>query len=74
MSINAYKLLRDLMPEAPLMVGVVASISNGVAVITVPGGGTMQARGETTVSATVFFRDGVIEGPAPSLAVEIITI
>jgi hypothetical protein len=32
-----------------------------------PGGGKLQARGETTPGQRVFVRDGAIEGPAPEL-------
>lgn len=71
---NPYKLLRELIPEPPLLVGTVASISDGTARITMPDGGTALARGEATLGDRVFFRNGVIEGPAPSLTVEIIEI
>ena len=39
-----------------------------------PGGGLIRARGEATVGETVFVRDDVIEGVAPSLPMEIIDI
>jgi len=71
---NLYTLFKDLLPKYPLMVGTVASIDNGVATITIDGGGAMQARGDTTVGARVFFRDGVIEGPAPTLTLVAIEI
>lgn len=64
---NPYALLRELLPEAPLQVGTVSVVSNGVASITLPGGGIAQARGEATVGDKVFFRGGAIEGPAPNL-------
>lgn len=65
--LNPYKTLLGLLPESPLQVGDVLSISNGVAMIEVPGGGQITARGEATVGQRVFFRDGVIEGQAPDL-------
>ena len=71
---NPYKLLRDLLPSAPLQVGVVLSVSNGVATVQSPGGGRSTARGEATSGQRVFFRDDVIEGPAPNLPVEIIEV
>ena len=71
---NLYALFKDLLPKYPLMVGTVASIDNGVASIDMDGGGTMQARGDTTVGARVFFRDGVIEGPAPTLTLVAIEV
>lgn len=71
---NPYKLLRDLLPEAPLQVGTVRAVADGVARIELPGGGLLQARGVATVDQRVFVRDGLIEGPAPDLPVEIIEV
>ncbi|UZZ64523.1 hypothetical protein [Curvibacter phage PCA1] len=71
---NAYKLLRDLIPEAPLLVGTVTAYANGVVTLETPGGGTDQARGDAAVNDRVFYRDGVIEGPAPTLPLELIEI
>lgn len=71
---NPYKLLRDLLPEAPLQVGTVASASGGVVTVTLPGGGTVRARGEGFAGQRVFVRDGVVEGTAPALPVEIIEV
>ena len=64
---NAYREFMALMPDQPLEVGEITSIAGGVALITLPGGGVIQARGEGTVGQRVFIRDGVIEGPAPAL-------
>ena len=44
------------------------------ALVVLPGGGLIRARGEATVGETVFVRDDVIEGGAPSLTLEIIEI
>ena len=74
MSTNPYKLLRDLLPSPPLLVGTVLSASNGVCTIELPGGGVTQARGEAQIGSNVFFRDSVIEGAAPTLTVELIDI
>jgi hypothetical protein len=74
MSTNPYKLLRDLLPDAPLQVGTVQSISGGVATLLLQGGGIATARGDATVGQRVFFRDNAIEGTAPSLTIEIIEI
>lgn len=71
---NAYTLLRELLPEPALQVGTVTATVGGVATIVLPGGGLVQARGEATAGARVFFRNGLIEGPAPSLPVEIIEV
>ena len=65
---NLFKQFLDLIPPRPLEVGTVQSIiSNGIATIELPGGGVLQARGEATQGQRVFVRDGVVEGPAPTL-------
>lgn len=74
MSTNAFKRLKALLPDPPLMVGDVVAYDDGVATIEQPGGGLLQARGETTIGARVFFRNNVIEGPAPDLPLELIEI
>lgn len=74
MSSNFYRALISLLPQRPLMAGVVIAYGNGVATIEVPGGGRYQARGDAAVDDHVFFRDNAIEGPAPDLPVEIIEL
>lgn len=74
MSTNPYKLLRDLLPDAPLQVGTVQSVSGGVAILILQGGGIATARGDVIVGQRVFFRDNVIEATAPSLTLEVIEI
>ena len=64
---NIYRQFLDLLPKRPLQIGEVAAVDAGVATITLPGGGVIQARGQATVGQRVFVRGGVIEGPAPSL-------
>lgn len=71
---NLFKQFLDLIPDPALQIGTVASISNNIATITLPGGGTLTARGEATVGQQVFVRSGVIEGSAPQLPVEIIEV
>lgn len=72
---NAYRLLLNLLPARPLQVGTVTSVSSGVYSITLPGGGVATARGtDVSVGSKVFFRDNVIEGPAPNLPVENIEV
>lgn len=71
---NLFKKFRDLIPEPPLLVGDVVAYADGVATIEEPGGGLSNARGDATVGDRVFFRNGVIEGPAPSLPVELIEV
>ena len=74
MSLNPYKRLLALLPTYPLLVGQVIEVTNGVALIQMPGGGREQARGAATVGQRVFFRDGQIEGLAPDLPVELIEV
>lgn len=64
---NLYKQFMDLQPPKPLLVGTVDYVVNGVATIALPGGGSLQARGQATAGQRVFVRDGAIEGPAPAL-------
>jgi len=71
---NPFARLQDLLGRPPRQAGTVASVSSGIAQITLPGGGSIAARGAATVGARVFVRDGVIEGPAPTLPVEIIEV
>ena len=41
-----------------------------MATIALPGGGQDKARGAATIGQTVYFRGGVIEGPASELPVD----
>lgn len=71
---NSYRELLSLLPDAPLQVGTVTSITGGVATITLPGGGQDQARGDAPLNSKVFFCNGVIEGVAPNLPIEVIEV
>lgn len=74
MSRNPYKLLRELIPEPALVVGDVIEYADGTATIELPGGGTIQARGIAAVTDRVFVRGDTIEGPAPTLTIELIDV
>lgn len=75
MSTNPYVIFKKLIPQSPLQIGTIVSVLNGVATIAVLGGGFDTARTTTLgVSAKVFYRDGVVEGPAPDLTLELIEI
>ncbi len=74
MARNPYKALLDLMPSPRLLVGEVIAYADGVADIELADGSVMQARGEVVVSDQVFFRNGLIEGPAPTLTDESIEV
>lgn len=71
---NPYKALLGLLPHRPLQVGTVQSVDAGVAIVELPGGGVIRARGDATVGQRVFVRDGAIEGPAPILPIELIDV
>ncbi len=71
---NIYKQLRGLFPNPALQVGTVTAVSNGVATIALDDGNQAQARGNAAVDDRVFFRDAVIEGPAPDLPLETVEI
>jgi hypothetical protein len=71
---NPFVELLSLIPTAPLQVGEVVAAADGVATIELPDGAQVQARGEAVIGDRVFFRDGVIEGPAPTLPVELIDV
>lgn len=71
---NPFKKLKTLLSGPPLLVGTVIAYADGVATIQEVGGGISNARGEATIGDDVFFRDGVIEGPAPDLPDEIIEV
>lgn len=71
---NLYQQFRALLPHAPLQVGTVAAVANGVVTVQLPGGGRLSARGQADVGQNVFVRDGVIEGLAPNLPLEVIEI
>lgn len=71
---NLYKQFLDLIPDPSLQVGDVSAINGNIATVDLPGGGSLTARGVTTVGARVFVRGGVIEGNAPSLPVSLIEV
>lgn len=71
---NLYTIFRGLLPKTPLLVGVVVAKQVGGCTVQLPTGGSIFARGDATYGASVFVRDNVIEGVAPTLSVEIIDV
>lgn len=65
--INFQKQFLALLPQRRLVAGEVLAVSGGTALIELPGGIHIHARGEATAGQRVFVRDGAIEGPAPAL-------
>lgn len=71
---NLYRVFKDLIPDAPLLVGTVLALRLDGCLISFPDGSHITARGTATLAQKVFVRDGVIEGPAPDLTVVSIDI
>lgn len=71
---NLYRVFKDLIPVNPLLVGIVTAVNTGACTVDLPTGGSVVARGVAVVGNTVFVRDGVIEGVAPSLTIETIEV
>lgn len=71
---NLWKRLKQLLPDPPLLVGEVTYTSAYSSRVELPDGSVQVVRGEAAVGSKVFIRDGVIEGPAPNLTVELIEI
>lgn len=77
MSTNLYRALRELLPEAPLQVASVTTVHTalGESTITWPGGSQQRVRGVSVpVGQLAFVRNGVIEGAAPALTLEVIEV
>lgn len=64
---NIYAQLKELLDPAPVQIATVISVADGVAVLELPGGGRVRARGAATVGGKVFFQGEVIQGAAPDL-------
>ena len=71
---NVYEQFLQLLPDAPLQIGVVTEVGAGVVTVQLPGGGVTRARGSAALGQKVFVRDAVLEAIAPNLALEIIEI
>lgn len=69
---NLFKRFQRLLPQNPLRVGQVLSVDGTAFTVQETGGGLVQVRGEAAVGDKVYFRDSVIEGPAPNLPLEVI--
>lgn len=71
---NVYTRFMRLLPGRPLLVGTATDVADGVVTLSVIGGGEVLARGEATIGNKFFFRDGVVEGPAPDLPEDIVEV
>jgi hypothetical protein len=66
---NPWKALQDLLAGPSLQVGKVVAIEAGLALVELPGGGRIRARGVAVVGRSVFVRGDLIEGEAPEVPV-----
>lgn len=64
---NLLKEFQSLLPDSPLLVGDVLSVTSNIATLELPDGAQITARGSATVGQRVFVRNGMVEGLAPSL-------
>ena len=71
---NLYTLFKSILPNTPLQIGTVTAVTSGGVYVDLPTGGKLLVRGVATVGNRVFVRDGVIEGIAPNLTVEVIDV
>ncbi|RYF54585.1 MAG: hypothetical protein EOO27_23325 [Comamonadaceae bacterium] len=71
---NLFRALLAVLPATPLEVGTAVEVTNELVTVELPGGGLLQVRGVADVGDRVFVRGGAIEGPAPSLPIEVILI
>jgi hypothetical protein len=66
---NPWRVLQDLLAGPALQVGRVIAIEAGIALVELPGGGQIRARGEAELGRSVFVRGDLIEAEAPELPV-----
>lgn len=71
---NIYRQFIDLLPKRPLQVATVVAVDGSAVTVQLPGGGLLQVRGDALLGDQVFVRDGVIEGAAPALPIEVIGV
>lgn len=64
---NPYRDLLALIPQPPLLVGEVVSVSGASVIVELPDGGRLSVRGDAAVGQNVFVRAGAIEALAPAL-------
>lgn len=73
---NLWTQFSELIAAPPLLIGTVTAIrADGLSAVQLPDGRTILARGTSVaVNSNVYVRDGLIEGAAPTLPVDLITI
>lgn len=69
MTINLFRRLQNLQPEAPVLYATLVARLGTTARVEFPGGGTSIVNNplDVEVGTPVFVRDGAVTGPAPDL-------
>ena len=71
---NVFKQFERWLPSRPLEIGTVVQVDAGGAIVELIGSGRLRARGAATLGQRVFVRDSTIEGEAPMLPMEVLTV
>lgn len=71
---NLFTRLKSLLPDSPLLIAKVISLTSTGATVQFPDGSLAIVRGSASIDQTVFVKDGTIEGPAPELPIVVIEI
>ncbi|MHB9021292.1 MAG: hypothetical protein ACYC3A_05655 [Halothiobacillus sp.] len=73
---NLWTQFSALIAAPPLLIGTVTAIrADGLSAVQLPDGRTILARGTgVPVSSNAYVRNGLIEGAAPTLPVDVITL
>lgn len=71
---NLFHRFKEIFPDAPLELGQVQYVEDGVATIQLLSGGIVKGRGPATAGGWVYVRDGAIEGDAPALPTSVIFV
>lgn len=72
MSTNLFKRLKRLLPDPVTQVGTVTAVGNGVVTVQESGRAPIVIRGSASVGERVYFVNGAVQGPAPSLPLEVV--
>lgn len=72
---NLWAQFQALLNPAPLLIGTIETVRpDGLAVVILPDGGHIIARGTGIAGAKVYVQNGVIQGDAPAMPVDTVTV